>query len=196
MIETLESFDQQLLLYINGANSPLLDIVFYNLSKVWASFPIYLFAIYLLYRKYGCRKMLVCVFVVCCAIGLADLISTECFKKVICRYRPTHNLDIGNFVHVVNGYRGGMYGFVSSHAANMFAFTVGASLYLRKRIWTIVFLVWSLLVCYSRMYLGVHYPADILCGAILGSVIAYLSYLAETKISVRFTSQQKDNNLS
>jgi undecaprenyl-diphosphatase len=183
MIETLESFDQQLLLCINGANTPLLDLVFYNLSKVWASFPIYLFAMYLLYRKYGWRRMLVCVFVICCAIGLADLISTECFKKVICRYRPTHNLDIGDFVHVVNGYRGGMYGFVSSHAANMFAFTVGASLYLRTRLWTIVFLVWSLLVCYSRMYLGVHYPADILCGAILGSVIAYVSYVAETKIS-------------
>ena len=196
MIDTLESFDQHLLLFINGANSPFLDIVFYNLSKAWASIPVYLAAIYLLYRKYGWKNMLISVCVVGIAIGLSDLISTECFKKVICRYRPTHNLEIGSFVHIVNGYRGGMYGFVSSHAANMFAFTVGASLYLRERLWTIVFLAWSLLVCYSRMYLGVHYPADIVCGAILGSVIAYLSYLAETKISVRFTSQQKDNNLS
>jgi len=185
MIETLESFDQQLLLCINGANTPLLDLVFYNLSKVWASFLIYLFAMYLLYRKYGWRRMLVCVFVICCAIGLADLISTECFKKVICRYRPTHNLDIGDFVHVVNGYRGGMYGFVSSHAANMFAFTVGASLYLRERLWTIVFLVWSLLVCYSRMYLGVHYPADIFCGALLGSVIAALMYYLSVRVENR-----------
>ena len=83
--------------------------------------------------------MLISVCVVGIAIGLSDLISTECFKKVICRYRPTHNLEIGSFVHIVNGYRGGMYGFVSSHAANMFAFAVGASLYLKERMWTISF---------------------------------------------------------
>lgn len=182
MIESLESFDQQLLLLINGAHSPFWDIVFYNLSKAWMSIPIDLFAAYLLFRKYGWKKMLVCVFVIACAVGLSDLISTECFKKVICRYRPTHNLDIGDFVHVVNGYRGGMYGFVSSHAANMFAFTVGASLYLRKRLWTIVFLVWSLLVCYSRMYLGVHYPADIFCGAVLGSFVAVLLYFVSVRV--------------
>ena len=103
MIDTLESFDQQLLLFINGANSPFFDIVFYNLSKAWASIPVYLWAIYLLYRKYGWKKMFVSVCVVGIAVGLSDLISTECFKKVICRYRPTHNLEIGNFVHIVNG---------------------------------------------------------------------------------------------
>ena len=185
MIDTLESFDQQLLLFINGANSPFFDIVFYNLSKAWASIPVYLWAIYLLYRKYGWKKMFVSVCVVGIAVGLSDLISTECFKKVICRYRPTHNLEIGNFVHIVNGYRGGMYGFVSSHAANMFAFAVGASLYLKERVWTIFFLAWSLLICYSRMYLGVHYPADILCGAVLGMLVITILYLFHVKIESR-----------
>lgn len=186
MIDTLESFDQQLLLFINGANSPFLDIVFYNLSKAWASIPVYLAAIYLLYRKYGWKNMLISVCVVGIAIGLSDLISTECFKKVICRYRPTHNLEIGSFVHIVNGYRGGMYGFVSSHAANMFAFAVGASLYLKERMWTIFFFAWSILICYTRMYLGVHYPADIFCGAVLGSVVAILLYLVFIRVESRY----------
>ena len=186
MIDTLESFDRQLLLFINGANSPFLDIVFYNLSKAWASIPVYFAAIYLLYRKYGWKNMLISVCVVGIAIGLSDLISTECFKKVICRYRPTHNLELGSFVHIVNGYRGGMYGFVSSHAANMFAFAVGASLYLKERMWTIFFFAWSILICYTRMYLGVHYPADIFCGAVLGSCVATALYFTEKKLSLRF----------
>lgn len=181
MIETLESFDQQLLLLINGLNSSFFDTLFFNLTKTWASIPVYLLATYLLFRKFGWKKMLLCVAVIGCAIGLSDLISTECFKKVICRYRPTHNLEIGDFVHVVNGYTGGMYGFVSSHAANMFAFAVGVSLYLKNKGWTIFFVMWSLLICYTRMYLGVHYPADIFCGAVLGSLIAWLLFVIERK---------------
>ena len=78
-----------------------------------------------------------------------------------------------------------MYGFVSSHAANMFAFAVGASLYLKERVWTIFFLAWSLLICYSRMYLGVHYPADILCGAVLGMLVITILYLFHVKIESR-----------
>lgn len=181
MIDTLESLDQQLLLFINGANSPFLDIVFYNLSKAWASIPVYLAAIYLLYRKYGWKNMLISVCVVGIAIGLSDLISTECFKKVICRYRPTHNLEIGSFVHIVNGYRGGMYGFVSSHAANMFAFAVGVSLFVKRKGWAVFFVLWSMIICYTRMYLGVHYPADIACGAVLGTLVACLCYFAVPK---------------
>ena len=141
----------------------------------------------LLYRKYGWKNALFCVAVIGCTIGLSDLISTECFKKVICRYRPTHNLEIGGFVHVVNGYTGGMYGFVSSHAANMFAFAVGVSLYLRQKPWTFFFIVWSMLICYTRMYLGVHYPADIACGAILGSVVSVILYFISSRLKNRFS---------
>lgn len=190
MIDTLESFDQQLLLAINGANSEIFDSVFYALTQTVASVPVFVLAVVLLYRKYGWKNALCCIAVIGCAIGLSDLISTECFKKVICRYRPTHNLEIGGFVHVVNGYTGGMYGFVSSHAANMFAFAVGVSLYLRQKPWTFFFIVWSMLICYTRMYLGVHYPADIACGAILGSVVSVMLYLISSRLKNRFSGQR------
>lgn len=186
MIDTLESFDQHLLLAINGANSDFFDVLFYALTQTVASIPVFILAVFLLWKKFGWRNTLFCILVIGCAIGLSDLISTECFKKVVCRYRPTHNLEIGCFVHVVNGYTGGMYGFVSSHAANMFAFTVGASLYLKERMWTIFFFAWSILICYTRMYLGVHYPADIFCGAVLGSCVATALYFTEKKLSLRF----------
>lgn len=185
MIDTLESFDQQLLLAINGANSDFFDVLFYALTQTAASIPVFLLGAFLLHRKFGWRKTLFYIVVIGCAIGLSDFISTECFKKVICRYRPTHNLEIGGFIHVVNGYTGGMYGFVSSHAANMFAFAVGVSLFLRQKPWTFFFIAWSMLVCYTRMYLGVHYPADILCGAILGSLIAWLLYEIAVRVGSR-----------
>lgn len=176
MLEQLETWDQQLLLAINGLHSPFFDALFYALSQTWASIPIFLLAFILLYKRFGWKQMLVCVAVIAVAMGLSDVISTECFKKVICRYRPTHNYEIGNLIHVVNGYRGGMYGFVSSHAANMFAFAVGVSLFLKNKIWTTIFVCWAVLVCYTRMYLGVHYPADVFCGALLGCLLAYLCY--------------------
>ena len=181
MFETLESFDQQLLLAINGCNSPFFDSLFYTLTQPWASFPVYILAVYLLYRKFGWKKALFCVIVVACAMGLSDVISTELFKKTICRYRPTRNLEIGSLIHTVNGYRGGMYGFVSSHAANMFAFAVGVSLFVKRKGWAVFFVLWSIIICYTRMYLGVHYPADIACGAVLGTLVACLCYFAVPK---------------
>ncbi|MBQ3677007.1 MAG: phosphatase PAP2 family protein [Bacteroidales bacterium] len=186
MIDTLESFDQHLLLAINGANSDFFDGLFYALTQTVASIPVFILAVFLLWKKFGWRNTLFCVLVIGCAIGLSDLISTECFKKVVCRYRPTHNLEIGGFVHVVNGYTGGMYGFVSSHAANMFAFAVGVSLFLKHKLWAVVFLGWSMLICYTRMYLGVHYPADIFCGALLGSLVAVILYYVFIRINAKY----------
>jgi len=177
MIESLEAFDRQLLLAINGFNSPFFDTFFYALTQTWASIPVFLLAIILLYKKYGLKQTLLSILIVASAIGIADLISVSCFKNVVCRYRPSHNLEIENLLHLVNGYRGGMYGFVSSHAANMFAFSVTTALLVKKKTWTFFVLMWSLLVCYTRMYLGVHYPADIFVGAILGSTAGYFVWL-------------------
>ena len=95
----------------------------------------------------------------------------------MCRYRPSHNLEIENLLHLVNGYRGGMYGFVSAHAANMFVFSGTTAILVKKKTWTFFVLMWSLLVCYTRMYLGVHYPADIFVGAILGATAGYFVWL-------------------
>jgi len=185
MFESLEMFDRQLLLAINGCNSEFFDTLFYFITQTWASIPVFLFAFYLLQRKYGWKLSLFSLVCIALAIGCADIISTECFKKVICRYRPSHNLEIEQMVHIVRGYKGGMYGFVSSHAANMFAFATFVSLLLKNKWCTFLFMSWTMIVCYTRMYLGVHYPADIFCGALLGCVCAFCFYLLEQKIVSR-----------
>lgn len=177
MIESLEALDRELLLAINGFNSPFFDTFFYALTQTWASIPVFLFGIFLLYRKFGLKQTLLCIVIVASAVGIADLISVNCFKNVVCRYRPSHNLEIENLVHIVNGYKGGMYGFVSSHAANMFAFSITTALLLKKKAWAFFVLTWSLLVSYTRMYLGVHYPADIFVGAMLGATTGYFVWL-------------------
>ncbi len=191
MFESLELFDRQLLLAINGCNSEFFDTLFFVITQTWASIPVFLFAFYLLQRKYGWKLSLFSMLCIALAIGCADIISTECFKKVICRYRPSHNLEIEQMVHIVRGYKGGMYGFVSSHAANMFAFTTFVSLLLKNKWCTLLFLSWTMLVCYTRMYLGVHYPADIFCGALLGCVCALCFYALELRFLL---SKAKENS--
>jgi undecaprenyl-diphosphatase len=112
------------------------------------------------------------------AFGLADLISVKLFKEVFERLRPCHNSNITDLVHTVYGHCGGKFGFVSSHAANSFALAVFAGLLFKQKFTFVlpVMLFWAVLVSYSRIYVGVHFPLDIICGGVLGSVIAYLVY--------------------
>ena len=95
---------------------------------------------------------------------------------MVARLRPTHDPAIADMIHTVNGYRGGRYGFVSSHSANAFAVVVFTSLVVRRRIYTVLTLIWALLTAYSRVYLGVHYVGDVVCGAVLGIFVALVVY--------------------
>jgi len=176
MLETLELFDRNMLLAINAAHAPWADAFFWIVSKPWASIPLYVAAIWLLYKKFPAKQASFCLLAIIISVALADLASVHCFKNVFMRYRPTHNTEIGDLIHIVNGYRGGMYGFVSSHAANMWAFCMAASLFVRNRMFIVIAYTWVAVVCYSRVYLGVHYPADIICGALLGGGIAGTFY--------------------
>jgi undecaprenyl-diphosphatase len=110
------------------------------------------------------------------AITLADQISVKCFKFVFERLRPSHNPEIKNQVNILNGYRGGQFGFVSSHAANTFALAAFTTRLFRNRYFAWFIFIWAAVVSYSRIYLGVHYPLDILGGAILGMILGYLVF--------------------
>lgn len=139
--------------------------------------PFYLLFLFLFYKKFKSPKFIFPVIFAGLSVGLSDLISNNLFKKVFQRYRPSHNLDIADQLHYVNDYHGGMYGFVSSHSANMFALAMFVYLILKdkyKYSWTVF--LWAFLIAYSRMYLGVHYPADIICGGALGVLIGWLMY--------------------
>ena len=92
-------------------------------------------------------------------------------KPWVARLRPTHNPEIADLIHTVNGYRGGRYGFVSSHAANAATFVTFTALVFRNRFYTILLTLWAFLTAYSRVYLGVHYVGDVLCGALVGVLV-------------------------
>ena len=177
-IEKIEQIDRQLLFAVNGANSPLFDTIMWWVSKPAFGIPFYLLFVFLLYKYFGWKSTLIIVLSTGVAVGLADLSAKYLFKEMFERFRPSQNLEIKEQLHYVNNYHGGMYGFVSSHAANMFSIALLLGLWLKKKIkYSLhLLLIWAALIGYSRIYLGVHYPSDVLFGALLGMLIAFPIY--------------------
>ena len=173
MIEYLDEIDANALLAINGLNDAFQDVFWWLVSAKWASLLLVLALVWVLLHQNRRHALLVLAMLVL-AFVMADQISSGLIKHLVERLRPTHDPDLESMVHVINGYRGGMYGFVSSHAANSFAAVTLLSLIMRHRLVTCSLLSWALLQCYSRMYLGVHYPGDILGGIIVGSLVGWL----------------------
>ncbi len=120
-------------------------------------------------------------------VALSDLSAKYLFKEVFLRYRPSHHLTLKDQIHLVNNYRGGTYGFVSSHAANMFVIGTFVWFTLKAKIgkWALFFILWAMIVSYSRVYLGVHYPSDVLVGGLLGCVLC-LVILKLVKMNFNF----------
>lgn len=194
MIAFLEKIDQQLFLFLNGIHTPWLDPVFYLISYKLTWIPLYLIILIFAYRKKGMNFALFILLGTIVTVALADLISVHAFKNVFERYRPSHNKDFGHLVHVVRDFsgqeiRGGYFGFVSSHAANHFGIAVFAGLMMRpirKRI-LLFLLLWAAIITYSRIYMGVHYPADVFVGGLLGAFIGFLIYKLSILINNRFS---------
>jgi undecaprenyl-diphosphatase len=183
MIEWLEHLDQQILIFINGMHTPFFDDLMWYISSKFLWFPFYIFLFVLVYIKFSLRKAILFTLFGFAAVGLADFLATFVFKEMIARYRPSHNQNFGhllNFYEFKPGelYKGGQYGFVSGHATNSFVIAMMFIQRLRSSFkWVApVLLTWAVIVCYSRMYLGVHYLSDIIGGAMLGTFIALIFY--------------------
>ena len=167
--------DKVLTLAINSCHSLFFDNFFYIYTQTWTWLPLVLLLLVWMWRKWGVRSLYVVAGIALCIL-LADQISSSLLKPWVARLRPTHNPEIADLIHTVRGYRGGLYGFVSSHAANAFAFAVFTSLVIRNRYYTLTIALWAVLTAYSRVYLGVHYVGDVVCGAILGVLVALVVY--------------------
>ena len=188
MLEQLLHIDTEILLAINGWHAPWADQLMWIISAKATWIPLYLLLIGLLvwrYRKPAMTKVkwlqkvpacVVMIVVIGLAVGAADFIASGILKELVARPRPTRVPELEGVLHLVNGYKSGRYGFVSSHAANTMAVALLFSLIWRNKIATCGLMLWVAANCYSRMYLGVHYPTDILGGLIVGSLVAVVGY--------------------
>lgn len=182
----LSDIDARLLLIVNGAHSPFFDAVMWCISGRWIWLPFYAVLAYLLFRRMSWKRASICLVTIGLIILAADQTCATLIRPEIGRLRPANlNNPLSSFVHVVNGYRGGRYGFPSCHAANTFALAVFMSLVIRHKWFTVMMFSWAFVVSYSRMYLGVHYFGDLFCGATIGSLFAVLFYYLQNYLFKR-----------
>ena len=191
MFEKLESIDHSLVLAINSMHSTFLDSFMWFLSGSYILFFLLPFVFYFLFKVYSSKQLVWILVALLLAIVLTDQLSVHAFKEVFQRYRPSHNLLLKSKLHFHeypdgSFYGGGKFGFVSSHASNYFGVLTIMYALIRPLWVKIILFVICLLIIYSRVYLGVHYVSDVICGALLGFVLAQfvLQFLLLKKVKV------------
>lgn len=173
------NIDAQILLWINGHHPDWLDEVMWTASQASTWWWLYIVLIILMIQKYRAWKpVLLVVAGIALAVGLSDFTCSGIIKPWVCRLRPTHEPALEGMLHIVKGYTGGLYGFCSSHAANTMSCALLFSLLYKDSRATVALMAWVALNCYSRMYLGVHYPSDIIVGLLIGALWAVPVYWA------------------
>jgi undecaprenyl-diphosphatase len=188
MVENLEILDQKLFLVLNHFSSPGVDPVMSFLSGPvpWILFLLtFLFTLWKKFRGGQSKQYYWFILLLILVVTATDLISVHGFKEVFLRLRPCHEPSLIGEVRLINGHCGGQYGFVSSHATNSFGLAVLSALLIKEKWFTLSVLCWSAAISYSRIYLGVHYPGDVICGALLGLSIGSLFYISFHIISKR-----------
>ena len=191
MLETLNNLDTQWFWWINSHHCTAMDWVMWSLSQHWCMAAVIVLAFCLLTLRYEPRRWWIVLIGIALCFLLADQGSVQLFKNTVCRLRPCHALED---VRMFRTSCGGQYGFVSSHAANVFA--VAMFLTLRywkraKRQWPLLLIaLWAIATCYSRPYLGKHYPGDVICGAVFGAIIALIVWWVTAVIEKKFCKSE------
>jgi len=184
LFEFLDHLDKDLLLYLQSQNTPLMDTLMAGITSKYNWLPLYLLLLLALFRQFRWQAVYSVIAVVLLVI-LSDQITSSLIKPLFGRFRPCHDPEIGHLVRIVTKC-GGLYGFVSGHASNSFAVTTFFLLLFHKThqyVWWL--LIWPIFVSYSRIYLGVHYPLDILGGALVGIILGYLVFVGTSKLSLK-----------
>lgn len=175
MLQELLQLDKDFFLYLNGLGSPQWDNFFLFLSHKLSAIPLYLFLLIVTFKKFGLKRTLVLLVSIVLLITVTDQLSNF-FKYGVARLRPCHDPEIAPLMRLVKSYCGGQFGYFSAHAANVFAIAVFFGSVLKSSIKYIgvCLVIWAALVAYSRVYIGVHFPLDIITGAVLGSLFGWL----------------------
>ena len=197
-IDFIKYTDIQILLFINGLHTPFLDILVYWMTKFWFWIPFFVWVLYMIIKKYKSKTWVILLF---CGLSILFTDRSSVFiKNKVQRLRPSHQVAFNDYLHLHttnNGkvYRGGLYSFASSHAANSFGIAVLLIYFfapITKHRWWI-FPCWAIIFSLTRIYLGVHFPSDILAGATLGIICGLFSLLLHY-LSVRFILYRKKEN--
>ena len=194
-IQTFLANDRLVLSWFNGSNSVFLDGWMSALTSGFTWLALYASLFYLVVKNNETMGQI--MLVVGCAlacVGLADIMADVIVKPLVERWRPSNDPIFKYDVSVVDGYRGTSYGFFSAHAANTFSLALFFCMLVRSRVLSVALVVWSFVNCYTRMYLGLHYPSDIVCGLLWGSVCAIGVYYFYLRVSRRMFGE--DNYVS
>lgn len=186
MIDQIIHWDQQLLVALNGSSSLFLDGTMMAITQTGTWIPLFVCILYAIVRNNNWRSSLFIILMTALLITLCDQFASGFCKPYFHRFRPSQEPALADVIDLVNGYRCGLYGFISSHAANTFGMSVFFSFLFANRKVTPLLLLYACLASYSRIYLGVHYPLDILMGTLWGVLCGVLVYKLYLWLSNRF----------
>lgn len=185
-MQTLVEIDREILSFFNGSDSLFIDNLAVSLTSGVTWIPLYLALLYVVIKNNETMKQIMLVIgCVCLCIILSDGMADFIVKPLVGRFRPSNDPFIKYTIDVVNGIRGTQYGFFSAHASNTFCIAMFFSLLVRNKKFVIAMCLWSLVNCWTRLYLGLHYPSDILVGLLWGGMVGAFVYYVYIKSYLR-----------
>lgn len=184
LLSMLKAMDTMVFLTVNSHHNAYFDSVMWLVSGKLIWVPMYVSLFFVLLKNYSYKVVFAILLAIGVVILFTDSFTAQIIRPWVCRLRPS-NLDnpMSSMVHIVDGYRGGAYGFPSNHASNTWGLAFFITFLFRRYKLTFFFFLWALLVCYSRMYLGVHYFGDLLIGGLLALAGASTVFYVFRKVS-------------